>query len=174
MKTLALDHLGIIAAHIRTSMLKFKRESEDSALSPLDEVCAPVQHIKLLLTRVCQIMSSLDTARLQRLVAAHQDLQSDLCRRSSEDQAFDVGRHGFAHRHKAHQFEQSARELTAVIWGHELALVLQDCDKILSDDEDMNGKTDRKSVKSVAMKLKSAMRGIWDDATGDVFDIGYE
>lgn len=40
MKTLALEHLGVIAAHIRTSTLKFKRESEDSALSPLDEVCS--------------------------------------------------------------------------------------------------------------------------------------
>lgn len=38
-KTLALEHLGVIAAHIRTSTLKFKRDSEDSALSPLDEVC---------------------------------------------------------------------------------------------------------------------------------------
>ena len=37
-KTLALDHLGIIAAHLRTSMLKFKRDPDESGLSPLDEV----------------------------------------------------------------------------------------------------------------------------------------
>lgn len=45
---------------------------------------------------------------------------------------------------------------------------------MLSRDEDMDPKTERKSVKSVANKLKSAMRGIWDDASGDVFDIGYD
>ncbi|KAI0629898.1 hypothetical protein C8Q77DRAFT_1139118 [Trametes polyzona] len=136
-KTLALDHLGVIAAHIRTSLLKFKRESEDTALRPLDE-----------------IMNSPDTAKLQQLIAAHRELQSDLCRRSSEDQAFD-----------------SARELTAVIWGHELALVLQDCDKVLSGDEE-DAKVDRKSIKSVATKLKATMRSIWDDNVNDVFDIG--
>ncbi|KAI0823297.1 hypothetical protein BC628DRAFT_1504458 [Trametes gibbosa] len=137
-KTLALDHLGVIAAHIRTSMLKFKRDSEEQALYPLDE-----------------IMSSPDVDKLQRLVAAHQDLQSDLCRRSSEDQAFD-----------------SARELTAVIWGHELAVVLQECDKVLSDDDEMDPRASRKSIKSIAVKLKTAMRGIWDDTAGDMFDIG--
>ncbi len=38
-KTLALDHLGVIAAHLRTSTLKFKRDGDKSILSPLDEVC---------------------------------------------------------------------------------------------------------------------------------------
>lgn len=37
-KTSALDHLGVIASQLRTSMLKFKRESNPSALLPLDEV----------------------------------------------------------------------------------------------------------------------------------------
>ncbi|KAI0350346.1 hypothetical protein OH77DRAFT_1593607 [Trametes cingulata] len=137
-KTLALDHLGVIAAHLRTSMLKYKRDSDDSALCPLDEV-----------------LSSLDAAKLERLVEAHQDLQSHLCRRSSEDQAFD-----------------SARELTAVLWGHEIALLLQHCEGMLSGSEEMEPKVDRKSVKSLALKLKAAMRSIWDDASGDVFDMG--
>ena len=38
MKTLALDHLGVIAGHLRTSTLKFKRDSSESVLVPLDEV----------------------------------------------------------------------------------------------------------------------------------------
>lgn len=38
MKTLALDHLGVIAAHLRTSTLKFKRDSNETGLAPLDEV----------------------------------------------------------------------------------------------------------------------------------------
>ncbi|OSD02424.1 hypothetical protein PYCCODRAFT_1410918 [Trametes coccinea BRFM310] len=137
-KTLALDHLGIIAAHLRTSALKFKQDSDDSNLTPLDE-----------------IVNGLDTAKFEQLVTAHQELQSHLCKRSSEDQAFD-----------------SARELTAVMWGHELALVLQHCDDVLSGDEETESKVNRKNMKSLATKLKLAMRGIWDDASGDVFDIG--
>ncbi|RPD54662.1 hypothetical protein L226DRAFT_613702 [Lentinus tigrinus ALCF2SS1-7] len=133
-KTLALDHLGVIAAHLRTSTLRFKRDPEDSILLPLDE-----------------ITSALDKDKLQQLVSAHQDLQDNLCKRSSEDQAFD-----------------SARELTAVIWGHELALTLQHCEKLLSED----GEVDRKSVKGLTKQLKMSMRGIWDDPPGDVFELG--
>ncbi|RDX49866.1 hypothetical protein OH76DRAFT_1556053 [Lentinus brumalis] len=132
-KTLALDHLGVIAAHLRTSTLKFKRDGDKSILSPLDE-----------------IMSALDQNKLQQLVSAHQDLQNNLCKRSSEDQAFD-----------------SARELTAVVWGHELALTLQHCEKLLVED----GEVDRKIVKALTKQLKLSMRGIWDDAPGDVFEL---
>ncbi|KAI1793228.1 hypothetical protein LXA43DRAFT_1124268 [Ganoderma leucocontextum] len=134
MKTLALDHLGVIAAHLRTSTLKFRRDSSDSKLAPLDE-----------------IMSSFDGTKLQRLIAAHQDLQNNLCRRSSEDQAFD-----------------SARELTAVVWVHELALTLQHCERILSEDAEV----DRKLVKSLARQQKTALREIWDDPPGDIFELG--
>ncbi|KAI8994107.1 hypothetical protein BD414DRAFT_481445 [Trametes punicea] len=134
-KTLALDHLGVIAAHLRTSMLKFKRDSDDS-LYPLEEIVA-----------------SFDVTKLEQLVTAHRDLQSHLCKRSSEDQAFD-----------------SARELTAVIWGHELALVLQQCERMLSVDEEASA--DRKRVTSLARKVKQAMHCIWDDNSGDVFDMG--
>ncbi|EJF61054.1 hypothetical protein DICSQDRAFT_170603 [Dichomitus squalens LYAD-421 SS1] len=133
-KTLALDHLGVIAAHLRTSMLKFKRDSGELGLTPLDEV-----------------MSSLDGEKLRQLVAAHSDLQNNLCRRSSEDQAF-----------------YSARELTAVMWGHELALTLQHCERLLSEDADI----DRKAVKSLARQEKGAMREIWDEPSGDIFELG--
>ncbi|CDO75304.1 hypothetical protein BN946_scf184654.g12 [Trametes cinnabarina] len=137
-KILALDHLGVIAAHLRTSTLKFKRDSDESSLYPLDE-----------------IVNTLDAVKLEQLVNAHQKLQSHLCKRSSEDQAFD-----------------SARELTAVVWGHELATVLQHCESVLSGDEEIERKADRKSMKSLAMKLKAAMRSIWDDASSDVFEMG--
>ena len=91
-KTLALDHLGVIAAHLRTSMLKFKRDSDDAVLSPLDEVRSnsAICRGSAWSDIVAQIVSSLDAGKLQQLVAAHQDLQSHLCKRSSEDQAFDV------------------------------------------------------------------------------------
>lgn len=59
------------------------------------------------------------------------------------------------------------------MWGHELAIVLQHCESVLAGDEEMDPKADRKSFKALATKLKAAMRAIWDDASGDVFDIGY-
>ncbi|KAI0754694.1 hypothetical protein C8Q80DRAFT_1094239 [Daedaleopsis nitida] len=133
-KTLALDHLGVIAAHLRTSSLRFKRDSGDSALTPLDD-----------------IISALSKEKLQQLMSAHQDLQDNLCKRSSEDQAFD-----------------SARELTAVMWGHELALTLQQCEKVLSEEADV----DRKTVRSFGRQLKISMRELWDEASGDVFEPG--
>ena len=41
-KTIALDHLGVIAARIRTSILKVQQETRETAsrkaLKPLDEV----------------------------------------------------------------------------------------------------------------------------------------
>ena len=64
---------------------------------------------------------------------------------------------------------QSARELTAVMWGHELALMLQHCEKQLSEDSEI----DRKSLKSLARQLKMSMRELWDEASGDVFELGY-
>lgn len=62
---------------------------------------------------------------------------------------------------------QSARELTAVVWGHELALTLQHCERILSEDAE----ADRKVIKSLAGQQKTALREIWDDPPGDIFEL---
>lgn len=46
-KTIALDHLGVIAARIRSSMLKAKEGADSDAfvgLKPLDEVLPPSLH----------------------------------------------------------------------------------------------------------------------------------
>ena len=64
---------------------------------------------------------------------------------------------------------QSARELTAVLWGHELALMLQHCENLLDEGSGI----DRKSVKFLARQMKNAMRGAWDDTSGDIFQPGY-
>jgi cohesin loading factor subunit SCC2 len=50
-KTIALDHLGVIAARIRSSTLKFKRADialsiNSSSLKPLDEVYRPVRRVR--------------------------------------------------------------------------------------------------------------------------------
>ena len=55
------------------------------------------------------------------------------------------------------------------MWGHELALMLQHCEKQLSEDSEI----DRKSLKSLARQLKMSMRELWDEASGDVFELGY-
>ncbi|KAH9924608.1 uncharacterized protein BXZ73DRAFT_50340 [Epithele typhae] len=133
-KTLALDHLGVIAAQLRTSTLKFKRESQPNGIIPLDEARSRAS---------CYHYKADDAA------VAHQELHHNLCRRSAEDQAFD-----------------SARELTAVLWGHELALMLQHCEKLLSE----HGDVDRKLVKTMVKQLKLAMRGAWDQQSTDIFD----
>ncbi|KAJ7164731.1 hypothetical protein C8R43DRAFT_1061973 [Mycena crocata] len=107
-KTMALDHLGVIAARIRTSMLKFQPGTGENApkvkpLRPLDEV-----------------VSNLDLKRLEKLLASHQDVAAHLSKRSTEDQAYD-----------------SARELTAATLGQELAHAL-DSVNLLIDDDDLN------------------------------------
>ena len=167
-KTLALDHLGVIAAHLRTSTLKFKRDSDNSALSPLDEVCYGRWTPEDLVLMRVKITSALDNDKLQQLVSAHQDLQNNLCKRSSEDQAFDVSTARTLRGCLLKMF-QSARELTAVMWGHELALTMQHCAKLLIEDGDI----DRKRVKILTKQLKLSMRGIWDDPPGDVFELAY-
>ncbi|KAI0051083.1 hypothetical protein FA95DRAFT_1554896 [Auriscalpium vulgare] len=138
-KTIALDHLGVIAARLRSSTLKFT--SKDGGLKPLDE-----------------IMSTRKIRVLERLIAAHQDVATHLAKRSSEDQAYD-----------------SARELTAVTWGQELAIALRQCDSILShgdgDDLDLIQNGDPKTL-PFAQTVKSALRDVWKDAATDVFDIG--
>ncbi|KAH9923582.1 hypothetical protein B0H21DRAFT_765352 [Amylocystis lapponica] len=141
MKTVALDHLGVIAARLRSTLLKFKNDnSSHDCLRPLDE-----------------ISTTSDVKQLQRLISAHADVASHLCKRSSEDQACD-----------------SARELGAVIWGQELATALQQCTSIISDpgDEEFDPKVDRSKVLAFGSKVKDALRGIWEDTGMDVFDIG--
>ena len=54
------------------------------------------------------------------------------------------------------------------MWGHELALTLQHCERLLSEDTDI----DRKAVKSLARQQRTALREIWDEPSGDVFEIG--
>ncbi|PCH40319.1 hypothetical protein WOLCODRAFT_67627 [Wolfiporia cocos MD-104 SS10] len=140
MKTMALDHLGVVAARLRSSVIKFQDDTSDLSrkLRPLDEI--------MCLTNIKQ---------LQRLTSAHQDLASHLCKRSSEDQAY-----------------ESARELTAVVWGQELAFALQQCGSMLTDngEEEFDPKADRTKVLSFGEKVKDALRNVWDDTNNDVFD----
>ncbi|PFH53278.1 hypothetical protein AMATHDRAFT_73479 [Amanita thiersii Skay4041] len=150
-KTIALDHLGVIAARIRSSLLKVQqsrpasqeKEGQDkNKLKPLDE-----------------ILSKLDIKALDRLLLCHRELSSHLCKRSSEDQAYD-----------------SARELTAATFGQELASALKQVDNWSSEienDDDFNLKDQDKLV-LMGQKLKSALREVWKDSSTDVFDTGFQ
>ncbi|KAI0034608.1 hypothetical protein K488DRAFT_83792 [Vararia minispora EC-137] len=132
-KSIALDHLGAVAARLRGSILRFqgtKEAPKEDALRSLDE-----------------ILKSRDTERLERLIAAHQDVSAHLARRSSEEQSF-----------------ESARELTAVIWGQELAAALK------SLDAQLEGGTGPDLV--FARRIKTALRDVWVDAVHDVFSDG--
>ncbi|CAK5269780.1 unnamed protein product [Mycena citricolor] len=68
-KTMALDHLGIIAARIRCGVLKFA-----DAAKPLKSID--------------RITSTLEIKSLDRLLSAHQDVFAHLIKRSEEEQAY--------------------------------------------------------------------------------------
>ncbi|KAF8621415.1 hypothetical protein AX15_007826 [Amanita polypyramis BW_CC] len=150
-KAIALDHLGMVAARIRSSMLKVQQHHSSSvdegrekskgvALKPLDEIVANV-----------------DIRAFDKLLASHKELSSHLCKRSSEDQAYD-----------------SAKELTAATFGQELASALRQVNSWITDpdhDEDLNLK-DRGKLIELGNKLKAALREVWKDSGTDIFDIG--
>ncbi|OAX39889.1 hypothetical protein K503DRAFT_738603 [Rhizopogon vinicolor AM-OR11-026] len=69
-KSIALDHLGVIAARIRSSSLKVNQDKQ--GLHPLDEV-----------------IFSGDAKHMEMLISRHQSIFSHLYKRSSEDQAYD-------------------------------------------------------------------------------------
>ncbi|KAI0290109.1 hypothetical protein B0F90DRAFT_1654815 [Multifurca ochricompacta] len=139
-KTMALDHLGVIAARIRSSMLKTKQGADGDGflgLKPLDEIlpCASIKH-------------------LERLASAHQDLATHLAKRSAQEQAY-----------------ESARELTAVTWGQELAIALGHCDTSLRYCDD-SLQDQQPSLLPFGRKVKSALRDVWKEVATDIFDIG--
>ncbi|KAF4581480.1 Sister chromatid cohesion protein 2 [Pleurotus pulmonarius] len=144
-KTIALDHLGVIAARIRSSALKVHSmsDSPDSKVKPLK----PLD----------EIIADLSQRHLDRLLAVHRDVASHLSKRSSEDQAYD-----------------SARELTAATLGQELSRALEQINAWVTkqeDDGDLNLK-DSKRLLTFGGCIKAAMRDVWKDAGADVFDVG--
>lgn len=94
-KTMALDHLGVIAARIRLSMLRVKQGADGDGfigLKPLDEVLPPLLGPFSVLTFM-QALSRASVKHLERLATAHQDLAIHLAKRSAQDQAYEVSVH---------------------------------------------------------------------------------
>ncbi|KAH7906512.1 hypothetical protein BJ138DRAFT_1071604 [Hygrophoropsis aurantiaca] len=136
-KSIALDHLGIIAARIRSSMLKAKQRQGNAEIRSLDEVIA-----------------SESTKDLQKLFASHKDIVSHLCKRSSDDQAYD-----------------SARELAVATWGQEVAAALKELYETFPQiQHESNANLSTKLL--FCDQLKSTLRDIWKDHSTDVFNLG--
>ena len=73
-------------------------------------------------------------------------------------------------------FPQSARELTAVMLGHELAAALKEIHRSIDnpdENEDLNIK-DGSITLAFGQRLKTALREVWKDSASDVFNIGYK
>ncbi|TFY54137.1 hypothetical protein EVJ58_g9034 [Rhodofomes roseus] len=77
LKTLALDHLGIIAARLRAagSQMHSSRSATAQRLRPVDE-----------------LLSNCSIKGLRALISAHRDLASYLCRKSGDDQSYESAR----------------------------------------------------------------------------------
>ncbi|KAF9220470.1 hypothetical protein BS17DRAFT_739205 [Gyrodon lividus] len=136
-KAIALDHLGIIAARLRTSSLMARQRSGKHVILPLDE-----------------IISTENIQDFETLWARHVAISSHLVKRSSDDQAY-----------------ESARELTAAMWGHELANALRTLRGVLQSQED-GGTVQKRSTLTLCMKLQNTLSGMWTDHFNDVFDVG--
>lgn len=65
---------------------------------------------------------------------------------------------------------QSARELSAVMWGQELAGALVQLDDMTGSSCDQGESPIQTKHLSVGSKMKNALRDVWKDAPTDVFD----
>jgi cohesin loading factor subunit SCC2 len=113
---------------------------------------------------------------LEKLLTVHQDVASHLCKRSSEDQAYDVSeRSHVIWQGRLNCPSQSARELTAATLGQELAIALKQVNMwILNPGDDKPSQIlDHKKLLSFGLKLKNALRDVWKAHATDVFDIGF-
>ena len=113
-------------------------------------------------------------AALEKLLSTHQDVTSNLCKRSSEDQAFDVRCTHFLEIDFYLNIPQSARELTAATWGRELAFALKEMNVRIQDPEEqaLGSKADVQKTLTFGVRIKQTLRNIWTDPAGDVFDVG--
>ncbi|KIY69312.1 hypothetical protein CYLTODRAFT_436196 [Cylindrobasidium torrendii FP15055 ss-10] len=134
-KTIALEHLGVIAARIRTNQLKGQNAERKNKLKSLDE-----------------IINSVGTEDLARLVAHHTEILAHLSKRAVEDQA-----------------NNSAQELTAAMFGQELAQGLRQIKLALDADED--GHTVG-ALEAFGKHLKKALRSLSSEPNTDIFDAG--
>ncbi|KAJ3806212.1 hypothetical protein F5876DRAFT_80926 [Lentinula aff. lateritia] len=185
-KSMALDHLGVIAARVRSLVQKVQfqekeyEEGFNSLPSNREGTARAKKQIKSL-RALTQIVDQLDGKELDRYLEAHWDVAGHLCKRATEDQAYD-----------------SAQELSAATLGQDLAAALQKVNQWIEDDpasnraplqvkdgeyivdEANNSKfpsrlfpRDHIKLRIFGEKLKSALREVWKErGIIDLFDIG--
>ncbi|KAJ4497024.1 hypothetical protein C8R41DRAFT_824439 [Lentinula lateritia] len=185
-KSMALDHLGVIAARVRSLVQKVQsqekeyKEGSHSLPSNREGTARAKKQIKSL-RALTQIVDQLDGKELDRYLEAHWDVAGHLCKRATEDQAYD-----------------SAQELCAATLGQDLAAALQKVNQWIEDDS-ANNRAPRQKVKDVehivddgnnsksqsrslprdhiklrvfGEQLKAALREVWKERGIDLFDIG--
>ncbi|KAI5117240.1 hypothetical protein M0805_001558 [Coniferiporia weirii] len=142
-KALALDHLGVIAGRLRANTLKWGKSSTGKPSEPESS-----------LQTIDEILPAANSRKLERLICTHQEVLGYLSKRSLEDQAY-----------------ESARELSIVMWGQELAIALSQLNAVVSNSDDELPPGVRKNTFLVfGEKMKNALQGVWSDAPTDVFD----
>uniref|UniRef100_A0A0W0G0I9 Sister chromatid cohesion protein n=1 Tax=Moniliophthora roreri TaxID=221103 RepID=A0A0W0G0I9_MONRR len=170
LRAIALDHLGVIAAKIRGSALKFGSGSDGGqgrGLKGLDE-----------------IIKTIDAKEFQHLLAAHQDLAAHLVKRGSEDQAYDT----------AQELTSAAlgQELASALqWISKSLSQYQargDSDGDTEDELNLRQKSkandtsskggkekggkEEKKLLNLGRNLKEALQDVWKEHPSDVFDVG--
>ncbi|KAJ3560203.1 hypothetical protein NP233_g10992 [Leucocoprinus birnbaumii] len=152
-KTMALDHLGVIAAKIRTATIKFQKQQEGKG--------RPLESME-------EIVNGLDVKGLERLLKGHKDIATHLVKRASEDQAYDSARELSA--------AMLGQELATAL--QQCQRWIENPGEDDDDDDDLNmikGSKDRKDgerVQVFARRVRGALRDVWKDPPADVFNTG--
>ncbi|KAH8818805.1 sister chromatid cohesion C-terminus-domain-containing protein [Flagelloscypha sp. PMI_526] len=144
-KSLALDHLGTIAARIRSTVLKSKAQGEDEQIRPMEDV-----------------VGKLDEEAFGKLMQWHHDLASYLCKQASEDQAFSSARELTA--------VTVAQEL-----AYSLKLLGKWIDQEQGDEDEMvvdgGQRRDLKHLLPLGAKVRKELQEVWKDPGVDIFDV---
>lgn len=142
-KTMALDHLGVIAARIRSSVLKVQDGAghKPKGLKPFDE-----------------IVSTVDLKELEKLLSVHHDISTHLSKRSLEDQAYDSAQELTAAT-LGHELANTLKHLGTLIGGDD-------------DGELAIRDRDTSKLEPFGQKVKAALQTVCKDQSGDIFDIG--
>jgi cohesin loading factor subunit SCC2 len=173
-KCIALEHLGVIAARIRSGVLKYQSSTVDNTtLKPLDEVLHPTFSEladipvvpRFLRTKIStHSTSSCPFTRILLRIYASVPQKIRLTMLAPY--------HPQIPNPKLTSI-QSARELFAAQLGQGLASAVKQVDTWLTNpDVEDEVPMNRETVLEFGQKLKAALREIWKDHVTDVFDIG--
>ncbi|KAJ3769502.1 protein rad9 [Lentinula raphanica] len=173
-KSMALDHLGAIAAKVRGIVLQNSaHDGDEPSISGANGGNSTATTKTKSLKTLNKIVEKIDCTELDRYLQAHWDVAAHLRKRAAEDQAYD-----------------SAQELNAATLGQDLAAALQKIVQCIEDEtvkrqrrqndpDDGNEKANSQEssehhikVKIFGEQLKDALREVWKERGPELFDIG--